>query len=1479
MLDPNFPLKGTTDTGKYIDFTRFLECANGGTYEWGTGGEEKARRRAKDRRVEDERAAEDELNPDLPELRFEHTNINVCLFQQFSIFKSWWARVEHTQNCGFTARMVTAFTGRAIVDRSLGRQPQAQVSSVLHKLWVHSAIKWGHMSTPPSCTFRTGSNSQTAVNELYYTIAELEKKQAWRSAIKAAFGKMEYLVPSAALLTHLCATAWANEDSDLYLSDDAMKCGIAHYASRVFLGCAVADSEAARFAGKSLQETADSSGNSNLRRPLSSQEALAKRILTSCVTDPITMTALSNHVAALRGAAKHSERVQALQFLESKSLGRVIQTRQRGQGEGHNQAFHRCALSAEAQDFLKDLQIPLGLWPTSFPETSRDAAAPPPNEPALPPMRGAGKRGRDNKASLAVAQAKAKAKAAPQPKAKAAQGNSNSQSSQDEKPKRSYTEKGNHSAQFPSKVLLWCNSCDKPASAASSGNLPPMCGGGKRAAAAPAAKAAAAEAAPKRRKAAKAAAKGAARPQAEDSQSSTQGRRSKEEFDKLYTVKTPALKVEIPFEGRKAFVAHEKKWASELVPEHTLSIRHQYYDNADGFQVLLWCNSCEVCQRKHGWRGYSWYNSHTQEVKRAYTPLTAHGDKSVMKRWTPLTSTAEQALKKFVQEHANFTAQDLVKIVETHQPDNRPSDAWLQTWGHNHRVHRSDQKSKPSAFKWREADWQQLKRELGTIDLLDDAPDALKIAAEQHDPDCTVIVFCNPALLRTTLSLLSNTAYVKLCGDGTFRLTEGDWILLTVGALSKHYANASGLYAFRTEFNPLAFALTNKEAEGSYKFFFKSLVRCAQQFGQMDLVTACLQYHADLHMGEDLAMQAVFTAADRVADWAHVSGVCARPKAKAAASRDERFMAYRAGMFATMKKALSRPGQRLLPLIERAFHTLRVLPTALLFHTLTHVLLETLQAQEPSEQAAARSFKRFYINPCDADTAKTRYSVRTWEGHPSPLHLADWWCGLQRVQPGSASGTQAQESWHRHKLKSYMGLRTSLATFGKTLGNFTSSRLKNLRASGDPLPDVPREPFPDKAVLWDAESLTREGRTSAHQLHRTAAYDVWRDDAASTTFLAMPRTLCRYNGQKQAWAFTEDADAEAVPPGTAAKLARLLRATETEAVSESLTSLGLGAEPLRDLDKILRLLNRYTLVIVGEETAQYWHLQTPEELPHVYGLCAFCSTFAVHASCEHMHAALLHLGHISLAAPLFPVRQRRTPVFESEPVPVLLPAAARCSAPPRSAKSEGSSTSSCDKELQRFLTSLGMATWMPTVQREQLTVQQLASLSFQDLRAALPDLPSGVLLRLQEAAQSWYQKRSGGNAGAPAAASVSLRVFISASSSGTLREFYAQAAASAHAVPVPPAVGLLSQLYLYFTKILLQLPSGGRRAEDQGGKLMSGITLFLVSSGSSCHSLLLVYRPRHRHRHVWPPSGTRRRTHPSANTARRKSRSADGAAE
>ena len=90
-------------------------------------------------------------------------------------------------------------------------------------------------------------------------------------------------------------------------------------------------------------------------------------------------------------------------------------------------------------------------------------------------------------------------------------------------------------------------------------------------------------------------------------------------------------------------------------------------------------------------------------------------------------------------------------------------------------------------------------------------------------------------------------------------------------------ASSSSVYAFRTTFNPLMFALANKESQATYQFFFQHVVACGLQFTGVDLSLACRQYHADLHSGEDAAVKAIFVNADRVADWAHVMGACRRP--------------------------------------------------------------------------------------------------------------------------------------------------------------------------------------------------------------------------------------------------------------------------------------------------------------------------------------------------------------------------------------------------------------------------------------------------------------------------------------------------------------------------------------------------------------------------------------------------------------------------
>ncbi|CAE7256166.1 unnamed protein product [Symbiodinium microadriaticum] len=760
----------------------------------------------------------------------------------------------------------------------------------------------------------------------------------------------------------------------------------------------------------------------------------------------------------------------------------------------------------------------------------------------------------------------------------------------------------------------------------------------------------------------------------------------------IYTVCTH-VDLETPFDGKEAFLQHEKAWAQRVVPGEVLNIRHQYYDQTDGFKVFLWCNSCDCCKNRNGWRGYSTYQwtDEFKRITRAYTPVALHGDFRASKNWNPLCASAENALKEHVKQHAHMNIQDLAKIVERHHKEGRPvSDDWLKTWLKNHRPHKGNRANKNSKFTWCRADWDQLRRNLGTVSELPDdlnaaVPDALKIAAEPHTRDCTVVVFCNPALLQDTLTRLTNKHYVKLCGDGTFRLTESDWVLLSVGAISKHYAASSSVFAFRSTFNPLMFALTNKEAERSYKVFFRAVLECSHKFAAMDLATACCQYHADLHAGEELARKAVFPNSDRVADWAHVTGACARPKFHKP-SKDEKLLAYRNGIYKTMQKALSPAGQKLLPLLERAFHCLRAIPTALLFHTVVHALLQTLRAQQPAEHKAATAFRKHYLDVCTDEVAAARYQTSDWVGHPAPLLLADW----------------CMEFWHKNKLKKYMGLRTALDSFGASLAQFSSSRLQNLKAQSTPLPDVPGEPFPDKALLYDSNFLMREGRTSAQQFRKTGAYDIW-SDGEGTTFFAFPRTLCKYDSAAKTWNRVADEEVQPVPAGTAASLAKVFLSRTAASLQEALRSMGLGVDPLRDIEQLLRLLHKYVLVLVGDAATRHWKLERRLENPSTRKLCA---------------------------------RSARTFAFTDAPVPVLLPAASRSPA-------QGSKSAADDDAMlqhaavARLLRSLSMQQWAPAVLQEQLSLDDLATMTFGDLRLALPaSIPSGVVRRLQQAAQN-----------------------------------------------------------------------------------------------------------------------------------------------
>lgn len=300
----------------------------------------------------------------------------------------------------------------------------------------------------------------------------------------------------------------------------------------------------------------------------------------------------------------------------------------------------------------------------------------------------------------------------------------------------------------------------------------------------------------------------------------------------------------------------------------------------------------------------------------------------------------------------------------------------------------------------------------------------------------------------------------------------------------------------------------------------------------------------------------------------------------------------------------------------------------------------------------------------------------------------------------------------------------------------------DLRGEGSCLPDMPPEPFPDKTVLQDSNVLTRQGRSSADQYFRTRAWDRF-DDADGTTFFCMRRTLATYDHASNSWKNTPDNAVPCPSSGFAQAFANLVRANSEACLIRALFSLGL-AQPLLDLEKLLKLLDSYVLVAVGPFASQFWRRESlaGEANPHTQGFCAFCHEFCLHATCEHMHAAFLILGQLSLQRPVFPERSKPVPLFEQDPVEVLLPAALGGLSARGQTRPDPLDLPRENANLTAFLRAHNWILWNRPLQQQQMTVQQLSSLTFADLRLAAPTIPSGVLLQIQSAACEWMHREA-----------------------------------------------------------------------------------------------------------------------------------------
>ncbi|CAE8635708.1 unnamed protein product [Polarella glacialis] len=371
MLDPKFPACCYTDPAKYLDMVRLLETASGGLYEWGTATEERkvrAARVARDRQASAELTnrsvaiagsasqANAALIPDPIEARplvFPHTNVNMCVFQQFHLLTTWWAEVENNFNLGFSARVLFSFTQRAIVDPEVDMLPERLPFVLMARVWETAACTWGPKASPDRLRLMPTLEGQQSIRSFYYLLANLEGQGRWGSACKAALGKMEYHVPAAALLTGLAEKVLAGAEGGQELSDNALKCGFRRYDKRLFFGCAVVDYEA--FLSKKPTQTGRC-GRGHI--------SLQARVLLSCAKDPITLTEMSQRMGDMKGAARFDARVAALRALEASGLGTIKETRRRIEGDQRqcNVEFHRAIVNDSVREKLAELGVPLSVF-------------------------------------------------------------------------------------------------------------------------------------------------------------------------------------------------------------------------------------------------------------------------------------------------------------------------------------------------------------------------------------------------------------------------------------------------------------------------------------------------------------------------------------------------------------------------------------------------------------------------------------------------------------------------------------------------------------------------------------------------------------------------------------------------------------------------------------------------------------------------------------------------------------------------------------------------------------------------------------------------------------------------------------------------------------------------------------------------------------------------------------------------------------
>ena len=386
--------------------------------------------------------------------------------------------------------------------------------------------------------------------------------------------------------------------------------------------------------------------------------------------------------------------------------------------------------------------------------------------------------------------------------------------------------------------------------------------------------------------------------------------------------------------------------------------------------------------------------------------------------------------------------------------------------------------------------------------------------------------------LLGTLKRLENKDYIKVGTDATFREHRREVVLrlaaahgqpmvartvsqctVPFGVITKHWGRSTvdgvDLPTWASHFSPVLYAVSSSESGTMYQIGFEAfsalpLTDVPVAEGGPSAGQFVRQVHGDWSPAVELARRTVWPHSIRAGDFRH-----------ALAAMVEKLPG---SLLQTSHDATDSHFNQIVNAVCRSrTHCTTLLEFDHFWRGFFKLMRTTWR-----ETAAEEYLRTTYFFSLSAADAESQYGISDPESPRRAFYCAAWWSSFERMQPGSACGTQCVESFHAHDFRgsfvdqhtgaplTHLDPRQFLVAFRSTL-RYQSRQLRKQLSSGARLADQPSGPDPTSR---NSIQLKRAGRSTALELaeHAGSQLGIVRRvhvDGADDIFV-FPRSLyCR----------------------------------------------------------------------------------------------------------------------------------------------------------------------------------------------------------------------------------------------------------------------------------------------------------------------------------------------------------------------------------